>query len=528
MNVSLDKFQQDLQKNYLSFKKASDQLKKDYAKVSNESFTEKDWNTEGRKITINMNNFQKLMKDLTKKVEYVTTSNIEDKRIQNALKTIEPDLKNAKTNLEPMLIAIKNKISTYANDFQMAANQEQEKEKEEVQGQLLDTDLLHNKEYLEVRRKNLEDIHRTAAEMKDLTDKMAQDVNEQGLILDQVENNVNNAEQNAEKAKHEITEADKLSKSNMKCIKLLIIAIVIALAGIGIMIWLVIKYTKKTKTNPFFILVGFGHFSTTTPSEPTFRVYFRRIFGKGDLPDKTSFNININYKTESNRLRMLEEKQESKCNKVNSNDNNNIQYDCSFLVDESKNLNDITTSGDFKFKGKDLKISSLANKTMIEGLKNAKQTDFDDGFIVLEQAQISEEKDETFTLKGKIEEKFDEDKITLYFDEKGKGNLKESICTVVLENEKEKKFKFDCNVEKGLIAPLTGVIGKTEKNKKLVISMKDGTKDILHGKEPSKKSGKLSVGAIVGIVIGSFLVVLIIAFLVIRMIRKSKNYKLIL
>ena len=58
MNVSLDKFQQDLQKNYLSFKKASDQLKKDYAKVSNESFTEKDWNTEGRKITINMNNFQ--------------------------------------------------------------------------------------------------------------------------------------------------------------------------------------------------------------------------------------------------------------------------------------------------------------------------------------------------------------------------------------------------------------------------------------------------------------------------------------
>ena len=522
MNVPLDKFQQDLQKNYLAFKKASDQLKKDYAKVSNESYTEKEWNTEGKRITINMNSFQKLMKDLTKKVEYVTSSNIEDKRIQNAVKTIEPDLKTARTNLEPMIIAIKNKINTYANDFQMAANQEQEKE--EVQEQLLTTDLLHNKEYLEERRKNLEDIHRTAAEMKDLTDLMAQNVNEQGLMLDEVEKNVNNAEQNAEKAKHEITEADKLSKGNTKCINLLIIGIVVAIAGIGIMVWLVIKYTKKEKTNPFFILVGFGHFSATTPSEPTFRVYFRRIFGKGDLPDKTSFNININYKTESNRLRILEEKQESKCNKVNSNDNNNIQYDCSFPVDESKNLGDITTSGDFKFKGKDLKISSLANKTMIEGLQNAVETDLDDGFIVLEQAQLSEEKDEAFTLKGKIEEKFDEDKITLYFDDKGEGNIKESKCTVVLENEKEQKFKFDCIVEKGLIASLTGVIGKTEKNKKLVISIKDGTKDILHGKEPSKKSGKLSGWAIAGIVIGSVLVVLIIAFLVIRMmIGKSNN-----
>ena len=63
MNISIERFQQDLQKNYLSLKKASDQVKKDYQKVLNDSFVENDWNNEGKKITMNMNNFQKLMKD---------------------------------------------------------------------------------------------------------------------------------------------------------------------------------------------------------------------------------------------------------------------------------------------------------------------------------------------------------------------------------------------------------------------------------------------------------------------------------
>ena len=107
-----------------------DQLKNDYKKVSNDNFVENDWNLEGKKITINMNSFQKLMKDLTKKVDYVKISNIEDNKTKKIANKIELDLQNAKNNIEPMILAIKNKISTYANDFQKAANQEQERENE--------------------------------------------------------------------------------------------------------------------------------------------------------------------------------------------------------------------------------------------------------------------------------------------------------------------------------------------------------------------------------------------------------------
>ena len=104
----------------MNLKKVIDQLKNDYKKVSNDNFVENDWNLEGKKITINMNSFQKLMKDLTKKVDYVKISNIEDNKTKKIANKIELDLQNAKNNIEPMILAIKNKISTYANDFQKA------------------------------------------------------------------------------------------------------------------------------------------------------------------------------------------------------------------------------------------------------------------------------------------------------------------------------------------------------------------------------------------------------------------------
>ena len=179
-----------------------------------ESFVEKDWNNEGKKISMNMNNFQKLMKDLSKKVDYSKNSNSEDNDFKKIVDKVESELENAKANLEPMLLKIRNKISTYSNDFQMAANKEEKEEK----GELLIMDLMNNNDILEQRRKNLEDIHQTAAQMKEITDKMAQDVMEQGALLNEIEGNVIESEENAKKAKEEIMEADKISKSNRKCV----------------------------------------------------------------------------------------------------------------------------------------------------------------------------------------------------------------------------------------------------------------------------------------------------------------------
>ena len=117
-------------------------------KVINDNFLENEWNKEGKKITVNMNNFQKLKKELSKKIDYVKSSNIDNNDIHSYVEKIESELENAKTNIEPMILKIKNKISTYANNFEIAANQEQKEEK----GEELIMDLMNNKDVLEERR----------------------------------------------------------------------------------------------------------------------------------------------------------------------------------------------------------------------------------------------------------------------------------------------------------------------------------------------------------------------------------------
>ena len=90
-------------------------------------------------------------------------------------------------------------------------------------------DLMNNKEVLEQRRKELEGIHKTTAILKDTTDQMSKDVHQQGIMLEDIENQVNNAHDNAVKAKKEITDANEMSKGNSKrmCCFIFIILITI-------------------------------------------------------------------------------------------------------------------------------------------------------------------------------------------------------------------------------------------------------------------------------------------------------------
>ena len=93
---------------------------------------------------------------------------------------------------------------------------------------------MNNKEVLEIRRKELEDIHKTSALIKDTTDIMAVKVKEQADMLDNIENNVIKTEDNVDKANKEIIKANELSKSNNKrlcCIMLIVtVAIGVVLA----------------------------------------------------------------------------------------------------------------------------------------------------------------------------------------------------------------------------------------------------------------------------------------------------------
>ena len=77
---------------------------------------------------------------------------------------------------------------------------------------MLIQDLANNKEILEERRRNLENTHQVSAKIKDITDTMAKQLDEQRGILDEVEINENIAEDNAKKGKEEIKKADEIQE----------------------------------------------------------------------------------------------------------------------------------------------------------------------------------------------------------------------------------------------------------------------------------------------------------------------------
>lgn len=104
-----------------------------------------------------------------------------------------------------------------------------------AQENMIIQDLANNKEILGQRRKQLESKHKTASQIKDISDAMVKQVDEQGVIIDEVESNVNTAEENAKKANEEITKANEISKSNKKkyiCFIIIIIVAILEITGI--------------------------------------------------------------------------------------------------------------------------------------------------------------------------------------------------------------------------------------------------------------------------------------------------------
>lgn len=99
----------------------------------------------------------------------------------------------------------------------------------------MEDDLHHNKEFLEKRGKEIEDIYRISVQNKELTDNMAQKLNEQGAILDDIEGHITETNDNVQKAHQEIVQADDKSKDNKKkmmCLIIIVFLLIVLIAGI--------------------------------------------------------------------------------------------------------------------------------------------------------------------------------------------------------------------------------------------------------------------------------------------------------
>ena len=228
-----------LQQSFKQLKKFAKQVEADYNKLIDETFDENQWRKEGQKIQSNIKKFEKTLKELTNNVQ---NSKDNGTASQNTISKIDEELKKIKQKEVGMIKAIREKTENYASfDENDNNNNQEENDDQEEQKQELVLDLMNNKEILEQRRKELQDIHKTSAMIKDTTEQMKQDLYKQGEILTNVEDNVFKTDENVEDAGKEILKANEHSKGNTKRLCCLIfIVIVVVFVAVAIVLSLVL------------------------------------------------------------------------------------------------------------------------------------------------------------------------------------------------------------------------------------------------------------------------------------------------
>ena len=223
-----------LKSSYLALKKVSDQVKKDYNRLIKEDFQEDEWRREGRKIDVNLKKYEKMLGEVERLLENAKDN---ESASEESISTVEEGLEKLKDTLDPMVRAMNDKINQFDTNFEMDNQNnegENEEEQEQEQGQIT-MNLMNNQEMLKQRREELQEI-------KDTTDKMAQDLVKQGEQLDDVEAHVVKAEDNVDKANKEINKANELSKGNTKRLCCILFIVVVA---IGVILAIVLSLVLK-------------------------------------------------------------------------------------------------------------------------------------------------------------------------------------------------------------------------------------------------------------------------------------------
>jgi t-SNARE complex subunit (syntaxin) len=225
----------DKTKLFMDYRKVSEKIKKHYNKIKADTYDEKDWKKDSKSVTKDIKDFEKKLELMKNYVD----NNDDDQNVQKFQDEI-----NKSSSIEEMVDEIKEKTKDYNIPTEMADlegggdnNNDDDDENQAQEQKDIVIDLMANKEILDQRRKDLENIHKTSGMIKDMTQQMNNNLAEQKDILNHIEVNTEKVENNAEKAKEEIKKAEEYQKGNSKrLLCLIVIAAVAVLAVVGIVL----------------------------------------------------------------------------------------------------------------------------------------------------------------------------------------------------------------------------------------------------------------------------------------------------
>lgn len=206
---------------------------KDYIKKLNDS--ENIDNKKKQAIEKDITSFDKALKDLKNEL-----SKEENNNNSEAIQITKNYINQVEREVIPLVQRLKEKIQYFIPLVECSS--EDNKDEENQDQKLVIQDLSNNEEILKQRGKELNEIHQISSQINDMTNEMSKKVESQGIILDNIENNVNQTEKNATEAKKEIIKADKMSRGNRKRMICYIVIISVAILSItGILLSLFLK-----------------------------------------------------------------------------------------------------------------------------------------------------------------------------------------------------------------------------------------------------------------------------------------------
>ena len=171
-----------LEDSNINLNKFSDKIREDYNKIIKEDFGEEEWEKEGKTIKKNIENFEESLNEIIQSLKEIEE---DDSINKDKIFDINKSVNLIKEDLLPMANSIKDKI----NQFNLNYNIDSRDSSQES----------GDKEKLHKER-----------------DKIAQDINVQNEILENVEPNANNSQENVNNGREEINRVNKKSKGNTK------------------------------------------------------------------------------------------------------------------------------------------------------------------------------------------------------------------------------------------------------------------------------------------------------------------------
>ena len=202
--------------------------------ISNVNDSENIDNKKKNAIEKDITSFDKTLRELKNDLskEENNNNNEDFLLIRNYVNEVEREV-------SPIVQRLKEKIQYFIPLVERSFEENQEEENQ--QQKMVFQDLSNNDEILKERGKQLNDIHQISAQINDMTKEMSKKVVDQGIILDNIEDNVIKTNKNATEAKKEIIKADEMSRGNRKrmiCYIIIISVAILAITGILLSIFL--------------------------------------------------------------------------------------------------------------------------------------------------------------------------------------------------------------------------------------------------------------------------------------------------